>query len=183
MARPNNASAIAGHVQGLREAKAAFQKMPESFRDHLNDATELTVREIVRHARARLQASPSIRTRNLYNAVSWSMNRKNGRGRAGVGSGSTTISNPSLGTIGKSTVKVKGILVAGKGGSARTSAGAKLDRPSRRAHFVEFGTRHMPAEPFMVPATESQEKSYLDRCRAAGRKAEKDLANIGSRYL
>lgn len=180
MARPNDPTAIAGRVQGLREAKAAFQKMPKVFQDDLNDATELTVREIVRNAQARLQSSPSIRTRNLFNHVTWTMNRKNGRGRAGVSSGSSIISNPQIGGVGKSRIRVKGIIIAGKGGGA---AGGRIDRPSRRAHFVEFGTKHMPAEPFMMPATEGQQAAYLQRCRAAGKRSEQTLANIGSRTL
>lgn len=179
MARPNDASAVAGRVQGLREAKAAFQKMPEAFRDATNDATEMTVREIVRNAKARLMASPSIQTRNLYNHVGWSLNRKNGRGRAGVSSGSTVVA-AQAGRMGRATVRVKGIVTAGKGGGA---AGGKVDRPSRRAHLVEFGARHMPAEPFMIPAADGQKQPYLSRCVAAGKQAEQTLANIGSRNL
>ena len=186
MARPNNADAIAGHVQGLREAKAAFQALPEVVRDRMLDATETTVREIVRHAQARLASSPSIRTRTLYNHVKWSVNKKNGRGKAGVATGTTTMTeraNFAKGVIGGRTIRVKGILVAGKGGSASTSQGAKLIRPSRYAHLVEFGARHMPAEPFMIPAAESQKQPYLDRCRAAGKHVEKDVAHIGMRNL
>lgn len=179
MARPNDTNAIAGRVQGLREAKAAFQAMPEVFRDRLNWATEVTVREIARHAQSNLKASPSIRTRSLLDHIAWKINQKNGRGRVGVSSGSTVISAPP-GHVGKSTIRVKGIILAGKGGGA---AGGKRVMPSRYAGLVEKGTRHMPAEPFMLPAAESQEQPYLDRCRAAGRDAEKDLANIGSRNL
>lgn len=142
-------------IQGLREAKAAFQALEPTFRENLADATETTVREIARAAQNRLQSSPSIETRNLYNAVGWTMNRNNGRGRAGI----------------------LNVVRAGKGGSASTSAGASVDAPRRRAHFVEFGTKHMKAEPFMTPAAASQEQPYLARCQAAGRKSEQDLAS------
>jgi HK97 gp10 family phage protein len=164
-------------VLGLREAKAAFQKMPAAFRDALNDATEVTVREIARNAKARIIASPSIRTRALLNHITWSMNARTGRGRAGVASGTTTL------TVNGRKVRVRGIIIAGKGGSARTSQGAKKINPSRYAHFVEFGTVRMPAEPFMLPATEGQKGPYLQRCQAAGRTAERTLANVGSRFL
>lgn len=182
MARPNNAAAIAGHVQGLREAKAAFQAMPEIMRDNLNNATETTVREIVRLAKARLQASPSIRTRSLFNSIAWTLNRKSGRGRAGVTSGSTTgFFAAGTGVAGELKRRtIKGVVIAGKGGGA---IGGRLVRPSRYAHFVEFGTRHMPAEPFMIPAAEAEAQPYLQRCRAAGKNAEKDLAAIGMRNL
>jgi len=140
---------LTAHIRGLKEAKAAFQALPEVFRERLGDATETTVREIVRGAQNRLASSPSIRTRALYNAVIWSMSRKTGRGRAGI-------SNVSIGAGG---------------------AEARSDKPSQRAHFVEFGTSKMKAEPFMIPAAESQIQPYLDRCRAAGKEAERDLAS------
>lgn len=169
MARPNNASAITAHVQGLREAKAAFQAVPEVFRERLADATETTVKEIARAAQARLLSSPSVQTRNLLNAVGWTMNRSNGRGKAGIQNVTTTLQ------VGNRRIRVKGIVKAGAGGSASKAAGASIDRPARRAHYVEKGTRKMPAEPFMLPAAESQEQPYLSRTMAAGQLAERDL--------
>lgn len=139
MARPNDPTALSAHIQGLREAKAAFQAMPEILREYLNDATDLTGLEMVRHAKALILASPSIRTRALLNNVGFRLNRKTGRGRVGILAGPV----------------------------------------ARRAHFVEFGTRHMPAEPFMIPAAESQKGPYLDRCKKAGSLMEKGVAAIG----
>lgn len=164
-------SQIATKVQGLREAKAAFQALEPTFRENLADATETTVQEGARHAKNRLESSPSIETRGLINAVGWTMNRNNGRGRFGILSVTTTIK------VGGKRVRVKGIVKAGKGGSALTSAGATVDYPARRAHFVEFGTKNMKAEPFMIPAAESQEAPYLSRSMAAGRKSEQQLAS------
>lgn len=166
MARPNNATAIAGHIQGLKEAKAAFQALEPTFREYMADATEITVKETARAAQNRLQSSPSIQTRNLYNAVDWTMNRNNGRGRAGVKSGTTTFVSAGR------KIKIKGIYKQNAAG-----AWSKKDQPSRRAHFIEFGTKTMPAEPFMVPALESQKGPYLERVRAAGKKAERDLTS------
>lgn len=177
MARPNNAAAIGNHVQGLREAKAAFQALPQVTRDRLNNATFVTVSEIARIAKAHLQSSPSIQTRSLYNAIAFTMNEKNGRGRVGIASGSTTLN------IGGRKIKVKGIIVPGKGGSALTSAGARKIVPSKYGPKVEFGTRFMNAEPFMTPATDSQEKPYLARCLERGKDIERDLGAIGTRTL
>jgi HK97 gp10 family phage protein len=164
-------------IRGLREVKAAFQALPERMRTHLNEATETTLSEIVRHAKARIQASPSIDTRTLLNSIAYTLNKNNGRGRAGVSNGTTTIN------LGGVKVRLKGTLRVGRGGSALTSQGAKLMRPSRYAHLVEFGSRKMRAEPFMIPAAQSQENPYLDRCRRAGTEVEKDLAAIGLRGL
>lgn len=175
--RPNSSAAIAAHVQGLREAKAAFQALPDVARDRLLDATETTLSEIKRAARAHLQASPSIQTRNLYNAVDYTLNKNSGRGRVGIVNTTSTIQ------VGTRKIRVKGVIRAGAGGSASTAKGARLDRPGRRAHFVEFGTRKMRAEPFMTPAAESQKQPYLDRCQKAGQLTERDLAAIGGARL
>lgn len=173
MARPNNLEAIAGHVTGLREAKATFQALPDVVRVRMLVATETTLQEIVRHAQLRLAASPSIQTRALFNHVSYRLNKKSGWGKAGVASGSTLIGGR----------RVKGIVVSGRGGSASTSQGAKVIRPSRYAHLVERGTRFFRAEPFMRPAAMSQKDGHISRCRAAGKDVERDMAAIGQRYL
>ena len=175
--RPNSSTAISGYVQGLREAKAAFQALPEITRDRLLNATTKTVEMIAFHAKMRLLASPSIRTRSLYNAIAWRVTKTNGRGRVGVTSGQTRM------VVGGKRIRVKGIVIAGRGGSASTAAGAKVIRPSRYAHLVELGTRHSKAEPFMLPAAESQKDPYLRRCQAEGTAIERDVSKIGMRTL
>ena len=175
MAEPG--AALQAHIRGLREAKAAFQALPAITRGHLNTATETTLSEIVRHAKARIQSSPSVRTRSLLNSVAFTLNKNNGRGRVGVSDGSSTIS------FGGTRFRIKGTLRMGSGGSASTSQGAKLIRPSRYAHLIEFGSRKQRAEPFMMPAAKSQEGPYLDRCKRAGTDVEKDIAAIGMRHL
>ena len=170
-----SAEQIATKIRGLREAKAAFQALPERMRTHLNTATETTLSEIVRHAKGRIQANPSIETRTLLNSIAYTLNKNNGRGKAGVANLTTTI------TLNGRRFRLKGIIRAGRNGSALTSQGAKKINPRRYAHLVEFGSRNMRAEPFMIPAAQSQERPYLDRCRLAGKDVEKDLAAIGMR--
>lgn len=162
-------------IAGMRAAKAAFTALPEVTRDRLNHATFTTISEIARIAKGHLLSSPSIDTRSLYNHVAFIMNEKNGRGKAGISPGSTTV------RVGGKRVRLKGIVIAGKGGSASTAAGAKTIIPSKYSTKVEFGTRHMKAEPFMGPAVEDQKQPYLDRCVARGKDIERDLAAIGSR--
>lgn len=173
--RPNDSTAIAGHVRGLSQAKAAFQALPAIVRENLLDATTTTVQQIARIAQSRLQSSPSIQTRNLYNAVAWKVTKSNGRGRVGISSGETILSDLAT----RKRVKVKGIIIAGRSGGAS----GRIDKPSRRAHFIEFGTRRQPAEPFMIPAAESQTQPYLQRCLATGKDIERDAAAIGMRNL
>lgn len=179
---PNEA--IAGYVRGLRELKAAFQALPQIVRDRMLAATETTVREIARGAQARLLSSPSVQTRNLYNHVAWSVTKTNGRGRVGISIGSTTVSRMAAaasghgrlirraqGKVGKN-VKVRGVVQI-------TSTGARIDYPSRRAHFIEFGTKHMKAEPFMMPAAEAEKPHALGRAMAAWKAIETDVVAIG----
>jgi hypothetical protein len=159
-------------VRGLAAAKATFEQTPAVFRDRLNSATELTVREIARQAQGFLERSPSIETRSLYNAVGWSMNTRTGHGRAGVQSVVT-----NLGRVGRLRLRLRGAIVTTRGGKER------IINPRRYAHLVEFGSRKMRAEPFMRPAAEAETQPYLDRCQAAARAAERDLSHIGSRTL
>jgi hypothetical protein len=173
MGRSNNADAIAGYVAGLREAKAAFQALPEITRDAMLGATETTLSEVVRAARAKLQSSPSIRTRALYNQIGYTLNKNSGRGRAGIMAGTTTF------VSGGRKIRIKGIFRKNADGTWNS----KKVQPSRYGPKVEFGTKFMTAEPFMIPAAESQEQPYLDRCQAAGRKIETAAAAIGGGRL
>ena len=68
--------------------------------------------------------------------------------------------------------------------NGRAKVGIRADSPARkRAHFVEFGTEKMSAEPFMIPSAEGERAPYLQRCRAAGRAIERDMSTIGGRFL
>ena len=173
---PAGRTALDSQIQGMRAAKAAFQALPEVTRDRLNAATEITVREITRLAKATLAASPAIRTRSLQNAVAWTMNRKNGRGRVGVANVTTAIQ------VGGKTIRVRGNLVSRTAGSANLATRVKAIIPRRYAHLVEFGARHFPAEPFMWPAAEAERGPHLDRYLRAGRQIEQDLSKIGNRH-
>lgn len=177
MARPNNKAAIDKHVQGLRAAKAAFQALPEIVRDRMNDATEVTLHEIARHAKGHIQSSPSIRTRALLNSIAFSMNRKSGFGRVGVASARTRIGVLSLGK----TVTVKGHIASSV--RADGSVRSELVQPSRYAHLVEYGTSHSGSEPFMTPASEAQRAPHMQRRMHAGKLIERDMAKAGSRNL
>jgi len=151
MATTSNAARQAGlkaHITGLKEARAAFQALPDVVRENMLDAVTVTVREIARGAQARLQASPSIDTRALHDAVGWRVTKTNGRGRVGI------LNTPAVGDG---------------------------ERPSRRAHFIEFGTRKMEAEPFMIPAAEAEKEHFRQRAVKAGKGIERDMAVIGLR--
>jgi hypothetical protein len=177
VARPNNRAAINAKILGLTEAKRAFEALPEIARDEYNWATELTLREITRLAIARLLSSGHVRTRALVNHIGWTLNKKSGQGRAGVLKASTVM------VLGGQKVRVRGIVQAGKGGSALKSQGARVIRPSKYGHLIEFDTGPGKTEPFMRPAVAAEQSHYLARCRDAGQRIEKGVANIGMRTL
>ena len=177
MARPNSSAAIGAHVLGMREAKARFQALPPFMQEKRIDVNSATAAAVVLGAKQRLLSSPSIQTRTLYDHVVWKINKNTGVATAGVTSGSTVVNvRPGV----RKNVRVKGIVIAGRGGSALTSKGAKLIRPSRYAHLVEFGTVHFTAEPFQGPSAAAQVGPYLDRWRAAGRQLEREMAGLAN---
>lgn len=126
---------MAGDVKGLREAVRTFKRLPEAARLALLEPTEATARALVDRARRQLEASPSIQTRGLYDAVAYSINRKTGKARVGIARG-----------------------------RGRASRGANA--PAQRAHYVEYGTIKMDAEPFMRPSAAAERQPYIARCRA-----------------
>jgi hypothetical protein len=163
---------VTATVQGVEATKKAFAVAPEVFRERLNVATDLTLREIVRAAQGRVLASPAIRTRSLYNAIGFTLNKKTGRGRAGVQNLQTRL---ALG--GRARVRFRGRIVTFKNREL-------VVNPRRYAHLIEFGTRRAPAEPFMRPAAQAQTEPFVARCQQAMREAERGLAaNVGGRTL
>lgn len=90
-----------------------------------------------------------VRTGALRDALDWSMSEKTGIARVGVRKGAT---------------------------------GPDGERPGLYAHLVEFGhAGSHPAgpHPFAIPAAEAERENYLERCREAGRKVERDLSSGG----
>lgn len=178
MPRPNSATKISAYVENMREVKARFQALPPFMQEKRIEVNSATAAAVVLGAQQRLLASPSIQTRALFNHVKWRINKANGMAHAGVTSGSTSIQFAHMGQETKK-VRIKGIVIAGRRGSALHARGARLVRPSRYAHLVEFGTVHFAAEPFMKPAAAAQKDAYLHRWRAAMRDIARDLANVG----
>ncbi len=148
---------VTGRVSGLVAARKAFQALPETMRQHLAEATEDTALAMAADARQRVPVD----TGTLRDHIGHSFSKRSGFARVGV--------------------KAGGVAIAGAGGSALTSAGARYLRPQRYAHLVEFGTVRATAKPFMLPAAEGQRALYARRLKDAGKKAERQLAS--SRFL
>ncbi len=69
------------------------------------------------------------------------------------------------------------VTVRGRGKSTKKTAKDQKSRNAPHAHFVEFGTVNMPAEPFLQPAFETHKQAALeamkDRLQRRIIKAEK----------
>jgi hypothetical protein len=146
---------------GVPEAKAAFRAVEPVLRDHLNDATEETVRVIA------FQAGQKVRRRFgiLADHIQWSMSRATGVGKIGIGP-REKITLPH--GVGARTARHGGRLVSVLG----------TEQPTKIAHNVEFGhggPHPAPAHAFMLPAAEGEKANYLTRVQQAGRAAEAQL--------
>jgi HK97 gp10 family phage protein len=166
---------LSARLEGLQAAKAKFKALPNFMQQKRITVNSATAQAIVVGARQRVQASPSINTRSLLNHINWTISKASGSARVGVTAGSS-MGNAMPGV--RKNVRIKGLLIRGRNGSALTSQGARLVRPSRYAHLIEFGTVHAKAEPFMIPATMAQKDLHLQRWRLAGRALEREMAGM-----
>lgn len=148
---------MASHVRGLIQARKAFKALAPEVQAQLAEATEKTVWAV----KQRAQASVPVDTGTLKDHIASTFSARSGFGRVGIAAGR--------------------VAIAGRGGSASTSAGARLLEAKRYGPLVEFGTSKMPGRPFMLPAAEGERQAYAQRLKDAGRRAERNLA--GGRFL
>ncbi len=147
-------------VSGQKECIAAFKRLPDVAKDRLGAATEKTAFAVLQRAKARV----AVRTGALKAALGYSYSKATGVAKVGIEKGAS-------------------LIVAGTGGSALKSKGAAKYTPSKYGHLVEFGHSSAAAHPFMIPAAEAEQEPYLERCRAAGKEIEKDMATVGGSFL
>lgn len=148
---------LRGEVRGIIAARKAFQALPQVMRDQFNEATEDTAIALAADARQRVPVD----TGTLRDHIGHSFSKRSGFAKVGIRPGR--------------------VAIAGAGGSALTSSGARLLEPRKYARMVEFGTVKQTAQPFMLPAAEGQRVHYARRLRDAGKRGERQLAS--SRFL
>lgn len=167
-------------LAGLKDAQAAFRRLPDVTRERMLEATDdATVRIL---AGARRRVAPHRRYGFLERYLARSVNKRTGEGRIGLphvaavipgGASPASARSAVIRRRGAATFHVYGT------GSAR---GGKVVYPSKYGHLVEFGhTRgagksSAPPYPFMIPAAEAEKGHFLQRCRDAGPKIERDLS-------
>lgn len=156
-------------IQGVTQAKAIFAALPAIAKKRFLAGTAQTVEAIGERARANLLRSPSVRTRALYNAITWTVSKTSGFGRVGVARTTTAVGSLAL----RKTIRVRGTIISVMRNGRRT---IEVVQPSKYAHLVERGTIHMRAEPFMTPAAEQEKPRHLQRCYEAGIAIERDAS-------
>lgn len=123
-------------VIGADKLEALLKKLPENVSKKVVTAALRSGAAIIaKQARANLRASPSVDSGLLAGNITSRTRRRSRKGKAVV----------SVGAARKTAQVVR------KGKSKPIKAS-----PSRYAHFIEFGTEKMPAEPFMRPALDTQ---------------------------
>jgi hypothetical protein len=170
-------------VGGLKEAIAAFKRLPQVSQDLLNKATEETARAIWTRARRNVPIRHSqiqgYLGGALRNAIDFDVNKKTGIGMVGLTRATRWVS----GGRGKPKVFAGSkVFVLGKGGTAK---GGKVIMPSKYGHLVEFGHGGPHAarpRPFMIPAAEAERANYLRRCQDMGVELERkmDIGTVSS---
>lgn len=167
-------------VTGLKEARAAFRRLPDVVRERMADATEQSCTRLLSDARRRV--APHRRYGFLERYLAQSINRKSGEGRVGLPRVAAVI------PAGASPSDTRTAVIRRKGAStfhvygAGRAKGAKVVYPSKYGHLVEFGHRRgrghaeAPAYPFMIPAAEAEKGHYLQGCRKAGQQIERDMS-------
>lgn len=128
-------------VQGLRELHQALQQLPVRMEKNiLRGAIRAGARVIYEEARRRAPVLKDADPRRIMGALAKSVR----------------IMSPNLrnGTI-------KGGVMAG--GKATVGRGAnKVQANAWYAHFVEYGTVNMPAQPFLRPAVDSRAQTAIE---------------------
>jgi HK97 gp10 family phage protein len=140
-------------VKGLRELGESLKKLDRNMALKLSwQATGAAARVVKKGAKRNIVSSPSVRSRGLLNAVIVKRLPKSER---------QDLTAAHIVTVrGRGKRSRKGVFTAG----------------APYAHLVEFGTVHMPAEPFLGPALRN---GQTEAANAMKKSLERGIARSG----
>jgi len=140
-------------VKGLRELGVAMKRLERDMALKIAwQSTAAGARVVKKRAQRNIQSSPAVRTGVLLKSVIMKRVPKGER---------QDLTAAHLVTVrGRGKRNRKGVLAAG----------------APYAHMVEFGTIHMPAEPFLRPALEGGQREAVDAMKGA---LERGIARSG----
>ncbi len=140
-------------IVGLAHAKKMLNQVEPVLHEHLGWAADVTRQQIARTAASRVP----VRYGNLKRFIGSTFSKATGKGRVGI-RGGTAVVPASFEGIGP---------------------GGKVVAPARYAHLVHWGWAGHTGVPFMTMAAEGERESHLQRVKAAGLKAKRQLEQEG----
>lgn len=133
------------HVDGLRELGERLRKLGSPGAQRIANAmTGAAAQVIKKRARRNIEASPSIETGSLRDAV---IVKK-------VPKSQTTLTSEHI------------VTVRGRGKVSKKTGKKQPEAP--HGALVEFGTVHMPAEPYLRPAIDEGRQEAVDAMKDRG---------------
>lgn len=141
---------------GMAALGKVFKRLPDDLKSELRVAVGDTATEVANDAKRR--AASHVLTGALVDHIDSKVFGPTGIGIVGIRKGAETVS--------------------GSGGSALTSKGAKLIRPSKYAHLLEFGSKRQRAYPFMIPAAENNRSRFAKAVNAAAKRAAERIEPV-----
>ncbi len=149
-------------VEGAAQIEAFLRQLPEKVAKKVTTAALRTGGTVVaKAARAKLRANPSVDTAMLVTHIGVSTKKRPTKGSAEVSVGIR---------------KGKALLVR------KGKKKAQLVNPARYAHFIEFGTEHSKAEPFMRPALDTSGSAAVAKViESAAKGINRETARLASR--
>jgi hypothetical protein len=152
-------------IEGLKAARAAFKQLSEKLQVELGTAALTTARATMARAGAKVpvrhDAIPGYSGGALRDAISAKLDARTGEAKCGL--------------------MFKRIAIAGTGGSALKSKGARLIQPTKYGHLVEFGFHHYRAgwiagTSFMISSAEEERSNYVALCSKVGKDVSQQLS-------
>jgi HK97 gp10 family phage protein len=142
-------------VRGIAQVQRAFKAAPDIVQQRLGKVNETTAVAIASRARAGVP----VRFGFLKKHIAHTFSKKTGTAKVGIAKGT--------------------VAIAGRQGSALTRNGATSATPSVYAKWVERGTSHSKAQPFMGPAVRAEQQPHLERIRREKGAIEREIAAAG----
>lgn len=149
-------------VHGVEQLVGLLNDLPAAVEKRvLSTALRAGARVVLRAARARILSNPSVDTRSLYGALGIVERKKSTAGGVVVSLGARRNYRRQVVRRGRKKPSVA--------------------IPAMYLHFLEFGTRKMPAEPILRPAIDETGEQVLSAIiAAAGRGIDREIGKLAA---
>jgi len=159
---------------GAEAIENLLKELPDRVaRNVTTNAMRAGAQVVKKAAVAKLRSNPSVDTGTLAKAVAIKTAPKFRKATPTSSKYSRNIEDGTLVQVGIARIAVTAVPKGAKKPVKKS--------PNRYAHFVEFGTEHMPAEPFMRPAVDSSGGAAVTAIiQAAARGLARETAKLAA---